>query len=707
MSSSLSTGKMKGRSHQHARHARRAEIIEQELEVREANPVPEQIVSVVYVTASPTFTGAIAGYSTLGQTDSTTSAQKQHTTTSQTQAAKNTQTSESSSKNQDATVSSHTTLQTSASSSSDLPSSLIPTTSVASSVALLAATGSVTSSTNSQSISATTSAASASSTADSSSSSSSGGMSTGGKAGLAIGILLLAAAVLSLVLFCFKKKKAAAKQDRLEDEKADAFGAQAQRAASTQSARTVSTAPRLSLRPVTQFQPYNSGAEKQAATSAQPQMSTLAPIASVSSAARSERPVTTLPVAGQEQNKDNPFGNHAEAIDTPNTDGPAVLDSPAAEKIFAASAAAAAAAAVATSSAASSRAPSVEPTPLQPAGLKRGASKRENGPRQIDFTTNGGAVKGPPSPTASEFSNASGSTTAPAQTATGMAIAAAGGPPNSAVHRVQLDFTPSMEDELELRAGDLIRVLHEYDDGWALCIRLDRSQQGVVPRTCLSTRPVKPRPQQNGPRGPPPGMRIVTQQQQRPMSPGMNQGPRMPNNQGPPYPSSPSGNKPMTPIGPNGQGMPRGPGMKQGPPRSMSPAGNRPMNQGPPQQGPMTPQGQRPPQGFPGPQRPMTPQGQRPQGPPQQRPMTPQGQRPTNPQGPPQQRPMTPQGQPIQTPVSAGQRSRSGSVAQPQPRPSSPPGPPPMNPAPQMDGPSSPPNIRSPVERKPVPGQAL
>jgi hypothetical protein len=472
---------MKGRSHHHARHARRAEIPEQELEVREANPAPEQVVSIVYVTASPTFTGSIAGYSTLGQTDSTTSAQKQHTTTSQTQAAKTTQTSESSSKKQDATVSSsHTTLQTSASSSSDLPSSIIPTTSVPTSVALLAATGSVTSSTSSQSISATTSAASASSTADSSSSSSSssGGMSTGGKAGLAIGILLLAAAVLSLVLFCFKKKKAAAKQERLEDEKADAFGAQAQRAASTRSARTVSTAPRLSLRPVTQFQPYNSGAEKQAATSGKPQMSTLAPIASVSSTARSERPVTALPVAGQEQNKDNPFGNHAEAnpfgnhaeaIDTPNTEGPPVLDSPAAEKIVAASAAAAAI--VATSSPASSRAPSVEPTPLQPAGLKRGASKRENGPRPIDFTTNGGAVKGPPSPTASEFSNASGSTTAPTQTATAMAIAAAGGPPNSAVHRVQLDFTPSMEDELELRAGDLIRVLHEYDDGWVSLLK--------------------------------------------------------------------------------------------------------------------------------------------------------------------------------------------------------------------------------------------
>lgn len=34
------------------------------------------------------------------------------------------------------------------------------------------------------------------------------------------------------------------------------------------------------------------------------------------------------------------------------------------------------------------------------------------------------------------------------------------------VHRVQLDFAPSMDDELELRQGQLVRMLHEYDDGW-------------------------------------------------------------------------------------------------------------------------------------------------------------------------------------------------------------------------------------------------
>jgi hypothetical protein len=39
-----------------------------------------------------------------------------------------------------------------------------------------------------------------------------------------------------------------------------------------------------------------------------------------------------------------------------------------------------------------------------------------------------------------------------------------GGPSN--VYRVQMDFNPSMEDELGLRAGTLARMLHEYDDGW-------------------------------------------------------------------------------------------------------------------------------------------------------------------------------------------------------------------------------------------------
>ena len=29
-----------------------------------------------------------------------------------------------------------------------------------------------------------------------------------------------------------------------------------------------------------------------------------------------------------------------------------------------------------------------------------------------------------------------------------------------------------MDDELELKTGQLVRLLHAYDDGWAMCIKL-------------------------------------------------------------------------------------------------------------------------------------------------------------------------------------------------------------------------------------------
>lgn len=34
------------------------------------------------------------------------------------------------------------------------------------------------------------------------------------------------------------------------------------------------------------------------------------------------------------------------------------------------------------------------------------------------------------------------------------------------VHRVQMDYFPSQADELDIRIGQLVRMLHEYDDGW-------------------------------------------------------------------------------------------------------------------------------------------------------------------------------------------------------------------------------------------------
>ncbi|CAD6453928.1 44b15132-45c0-4428-bf1a-3fd7e167b8a9 [Sclerotinia trifoliorum] len=718
---------MKGRSHQHARHARRFELHEDEIaapiEVRQPNPDPalQTIVSVVYVTAAPTFSGSIAGYSTVGQDDDeTTSAEVEKTTSSsiKTTAAK---TTSSSSSSQSHTSSAASTLETSASSSTELPSSIVATSSVGTSVALLAATNNTPTSS-----SATASSASASPTATSAADTSSSGMSTGGKAGLVVGILLLFGALLVLLLFFFRKKKQAAKRERLDDEKsameassarrAEVERAEAARIASQGSAQG-GAAHQLSLRPVTEFQPFN---EKQGLSQAPAQTGSML------------TPIITTQSVGQEQNMNNPFGNHAEAIDTPNTNGPPVIEGlNAGGEIIAASVGTAVALAATASSTTPSAQGAPAPAQVKPVGLARSASKAGNGLRQIDFTTKSNTALSPPSPSGSEFSTVSGNTQA--QSATGMAIVAAGGPPNTTVHRVQLDFAPSMDDELELKAGQLIRILHEYDDGWALCIRLDRSKQGVVPRTCLSTRPVKPRPQQAGPQGSP-----AMRGQQGP--------PRITNKDGPPYPSSPMGNRTMTPNGPsngpssngpprpmpskgplpngpprpmqsNGQGgPPRGPGMKQGPPKSLSP--NGPLPNGPPR--PMPPNGQGPPRSpgmMQGPPRTMSPAGNRPLTPQGQRPMVPPNhpnqQRSMTPQGPPapsiiipqgqtnQQRPVTPTNQQV-TPPNEG-RARSDSDTDPISRQPSPP----ITSAVPMDGSSSPPNIRSPVERKPLPGQAL
>lgn len=186
-------------------------------------------------------------------------------------------------------------------------------------------------------------------------------------------------------------------------------------------------------------------------------------------------------------------------------------------------------------------------------------------------------ISRPGTPTGSASTSLSSTSAAAIAGAAAVARTDGSGPLN--VHRVQLDFAPSMEDELELHAGQLVRMLHEYDDGWALCIRLDRSQQGVVPRSCISKLPVKPRP--NGPasgaRGP--------QQGRAPLRPG--QGART-SPTGSISSTSSNGSAPrQMGASPNGR-MRAGsaaPAPMSGQDRSMSPAGQYRPN-GPPQSRP-------------------------------------------------------------------------------------------------------------------------
>nr|OQO19664.1 hypothetical protein B0A51_10973 [Rachicladosporium sp. CCFEE 5018] len=232
------------------------------------------------------------------------------------------------------------------------------------------------------------------------------GMSGGAKAGVAFAVILALGLLAGLAFFCYRRRKNPKSHEEITNEKyneksgfsaapkINRFSADSDKL-SARSSNTPATAPRLSLRPVTQFLPNLS--DKRQSSSAW------------------ERPQNKNPFADASEKQANPF---AEGDGTDRTNS-------------------------------------------------------------------------------MSSTNSANSATA----AAGGAPAARG--PNN-VHRVQLDFKPSMEDELELISGQLVRMLHEYDDGWALCIRMDRTQQGVVPRTCLSKLPVKPRgPPQSRPQGAP------------------------------------------------------------------------------------------------------------------------------------------------------------------------------------------------------------
>jgi len=61
-------------------------------------------------------------------------------------------------------------------------------------------------------------------------------------------------------------------------------------------------------------------------------------------------------------------------------------------------------------------------------------------------------------------------------------------PPRSAragnIGVVKSIFEPRMPDELRIRVGEALRVLAEYDDGWAFC-ESARGERGMIPLECL------------------------------------------------------------------------------------------------------------------------------------------------------------------------------------------------------------------------------
>ena len=475
----------------------------------------ETVFSVVYVTAAPTFTGKIAGYKTMdgseevnpqsqpapetpspSQEPSTVLAQtsrakekvstplttpvavpqttQEPETTPTQQPAKASKatseavTTEAATSEATSSATKSTTKKADQSTSKTLSETLVPTRHVESSTPGLEATSAV------SSISAQPAASSSSTASPVASKSSSGGMSGGAKAGLAIGILLAIGALAGLIFFCIRRRR----NNRNEayskpiDEKAafgtDGMGPGLARSASVQTSATARTAPRLSLRPVTQFLPdlaaqRKSGGNLLAIAGGparhHPPASHGADVEKAAAGKQTNDPANPfgshaevsekVPAQNNTSDPANPFGNHAEtsrqltnASPEPEVVPPAPLR-------------------IRTPTPDGRNAAGAEAVAASAAGVI--SAPRQDAPKPLNLSPNRAA-----SPAMG--SHPDGALPSPAGTEFSMTPASPGsfanGQPPSNVHRIQLDFKPSMDDELSLRAGQLVRLLHEYDDGW-------------------------------------------------------------------------------------------------------------------------------------------------------------------------------------------------------------------------------------------------
>ena len=429
-------------------------------------PQVETVVSVVFTTAPKTFPGPIAGYTTAlpsgdsfhhgtlslssaAQATPEPSTNPEHTGqhTPRPQPASTAQPTEQSSSEKPTSTAAQTSSGIHASSSSTSPS----TATVAPESSAIPGSYSVVPAEPSSQQAATTdnaTTAPAASSSPSEVSKSSGGMSGGAKAGLAFGIIILIALIAGGAFFLYRRKKRQEdSHERLADNEKIATPAELPRLETTTSVsttRSAMNAPRLSLRPLTQFSPNLGGGERKSFGNKLEMTSN--PNAASQGKSMWERP-------GERSNVTesvNPFGDDAAT---------------AAAVGGAAAVAGATAGAVATGKAIDRRRSSdVVPKPL--------SIKSNNSQTSLASSAANSAFSSAPSGApSSEFQLG---TAATASTAIPSAVGAAAVPPSLAapseppsnVHRVQMEFKPSMEDELELRPGQLVRILHEYDDGW-------------------------------------------------------------------------------------------------------------------------------------------------------------------------------------------------------------------------------------------------
>ena len=76
-------------------------------------------------------------------------------------------------------------------------------------------------------------------------------------------------------------------------------------------------------------------------------------------------------------------------------------------------------------------------------------------------------------------------------------VPGAGAPPAAGqqILVVKRTFTPNLEDELSIAAGESVRIIAVYDDGWCKIRKLGAGgEEGVVPYECLDNPPAGAQP---------------------------------------------------------------------------------------------------------------------------------------------------------------------------------------------------------------------
>jgi len=318
----------------------------------------------------------------------------------------------------------------------------------------------------------------------------SGEMSVAAKAGIVIGALagILAVFVLVYCVFSMRRKKLQKRRQQIEDDE-KIHGPFADSAAIRPPPKTPSKAPRLSLRPVTQFLPnFNTQAQAERRASRGIAL-TLNPVSNPTAGRPTGGSAWERPgMRSATPNGDHRPGTSASLHPNPFHDNHRLPEEPVSPISSVGSFDRRVGLATTTDSI---------PEPVSPiigdaesdygprdanghhalgvaSSLTRKTSIRKDIPKPLDLTKPPSPLYAvPPSPAGTEYSMHS---MAPGQfpgpSASAAAIAAAGGPSQSTVHRVQLDFKPTLQDEMGLHAGQLVRLLHEYDDGWVCFSRL-------------------------------------------------------------------------------------------------------------------------------------------------------------------------------------------------------------------------------------------